>query len=477
MSEFKITFISHACILIEYADESILVDPWLFGSCYWKSWWNYPPVKTELVGNIKPTAVYLTHVHWDHWHGPSLKRYISKDTLIITHEEPNKRSVNDLLNLGYHNLRILKHGQRTTVGGIALTVYQFGLFLNDSAVVIEAGGYSILNANDCKIAGVALRNIVNNHGQFTFALRSHSSANDRICYTIKDSQDFLNDDSEHYSRAFCYFMDAVKPKYAIPFASNHCHLHKDVYHLNSYINDPFQLFEKIADYRQSNFWEYRIMLSGDNWSSEDGFSVNQSQFDWFADKENKLKEYLSVKQSNLNNFYTLENNLRLSDANLLKFSKQLNSIPKIVLYKIKNWNFVLRVYNDNIEYYYDVHPYLGKVVPRAVDIELFQGSLISIPIKIFRDAVNLNMFHHSSISKRNSYVFKNVVELRKFEYFLDCLELVELEVFPLKFSYFFHLFNGYLRRWRELFVYATAFFYKKQGYPMYIVEEKILRKT
>jgi UDP-MurNAc hydroxylase len=477
MTKFKITFISHACILVEYGEDSILVDPWLIGSCYWKSWWNYPPVKNDVIAKLNPSAVYLTHVHWDHWHGPSLKQFISRDTRIITHDEPNKRSVNDLINMGYKNLTVLKHSQSIKIGSITLTIYQFGLFLNDSAIVIEAGGYSILNANDCKIAGGALRNIINNHKRFTFALRSHSSANDRICYTVKGSTQFSNDDNEHYSRSFCYFMDAVNPIFAAPFASNHCHLHRDVFHLNSFINDPFQLSNKINEYRQSNTWEYKIMLSGDYWDNEHGFINDEMNHEWFLHKENKLNDYLKLKSDNLSNFYKTENNLRISESNLIKFKGYLNSIPKLLLYNMRNWCFALRIHNENVEYFYTINPYTREILVIDKLIYTHYNSQISIPIKIFRDSVNLNMFHHSSISKRNSYVFNNVVELKKFEYFLDCLELVEHGVFPLNFSYFCRLFSGYFRRWREVIVYLKAFKYKVQGFPMYIVEEKILRKT
>ena len=192
----NIRFISHSCILIESNGSSIIVDPWLIGSCYWRSWWNYPPVKEDLVENLKVDAVYLTHVHWDHWHGPSLKKYISSDTLIITHDEPNKRSVNDLNTMGFGNLKLLKHGESLNVGNIKLTPYQFGLFLNDSALVVETPEMKLLNANDCKIAGSSLRNILKRHGKFDFALRSHSSANDRVCYNV-ESVVFDNDDKDH----------------------------------------------------------------------------------------------------------------------------------------------------------------------------------------------------------------------------------------------------------------------------------------
>ena len=39
----KFTVIGHACLFIETSGERILVDPWLAGSCYWRSWWHFPP--------------------------------------------------------------------------------------------------------------------------------------------------------------------------------------------------------------------------------------------------------------------------------------------------------------------------------------------------------------------------------------------------------------------------------------------------
>mgnify|MGYP000713333759 CR=1 FL=1 len=89
-----------------------------------------------------------------------------------------------------------------------------------------------------------LEQIKNTHGVFDFALRSHSSANDRVCYKIKNSDEIF-DNPLHYSRSFKLFMDNLKPKYAVPFASNHCHLHKDVRHFNEIINDPYNLLENL----------------------------------------------------------------------------------------------------------------------------------------------------------------------------------------------------------------------------------------
>ena len=101
--------LSHACVEIKHKNKALLVDPWLIGSCYWRSWWNYPPVKKDVFEQLKPDAIYITHVHWDHWHGPTLKFFLEKNIKIITHDEPNKRSLRDLKNFGFKNIQILSY--------------------------------------------------------------------------------------------------------------------------------------------------------------------------------------------------------------------------------------------------------------------------------------------------------------------------------------------------------------------------------
>ena len=472
----KITFLSHASIYIEGREASLLVDPWLIGSCYWRSWWNYPPVKKGILKKIKPDAVYITHVHWDHWHGVTLKKLIDKDTLIITHEEPNKRSVNDLKKIGFKNIKLLKHGQSTNVGDLKLSIYQFGLFLNDSALVVKNKDVNLLDANDCKIAGAALSPIIKKHGKFDFALRSHSSANDRILYKIKNNPNFINDDPEHYSRSFKYFMDAVKPNYAVPFASNHCYLHKDVFDLNEFITDPYILKKQLDEMGGLENSELKILVSGDSWSSDTGFEVASSSH-YFLEKSFHIKEYLKEKAPLLEKFYTLESRLKINKKIISKFQNQIKAIPKLIRKKFKGWKFQLTLSSDKYSYNFIVDPFEAKLTEFDDSLKKDLPTHIHIPIKIFIDAVALNMFHHSSISKRNQYLFENENELKKYSDFLNLLEKVELEVYPLKVSYLKNLFFSYCRRWREILVYFKAFILLKKGLPIYDVEEEILKHT
>lgn len=471
---FKI--LSHASLLINSDANELLVDPWLIGSCYWRSWWNYPPVKKEIIEDLNPKAIYITHIHWDHWHGPSLKRFLDSDVEIITHDEPNKRSYRDLKEFGFKNIKVLKHGESYKIGSIKITPYQFGLFLNDSALVIETPEFKLLNANDCKIAGSSLEQIKSKHGKFDFALRSHSSANDRVCYNIEGS-DLVLDNPSHYTTAFKLFMDNVKPKYAIPFASNHCHLHKDVFDSNHIINDPFKLRNDIFQEGGLEESQLKVMLSGDSWSKSDGFIIDNENEKYFIDKDTHLKQYQSDVKDSLEKYYKFESNARLNNRTIKMFNQQLESIPKFAKKSLKNWFFTINISGGKKEYFLKVDPYLSK--SELVDREVFELSKtkIFIPTDVFNSAVNQNMFHHSGISKRNKYVFKDEFNFKKWVIMNGLLEKLELEVFPLRKSYIKNIIINYFRRWREIYVYFQAFILTQKGMKIYDVEEKILSKN
>ena len=189
--------ISHAGLLIENQSTSLMCDPWILGSCYWRSWWNYPPVSEALVDALNPEFIYLTHMHWDHFHGDSLRK-LGKDKKIIIPKGNNNRIKRDLNKIGFKNVVELKHGESLELGeNFKITSYQYSVLL-DSALIIEVDGKVLLNLNDSKHMGPTLKQITSCHPSIDFVFRSHSSANGRLCFEIIDDPDVELDDINQY---------------------------------------------------------------------------------------------------------------------------------------------------------------------------------------------------------------------------------------------------------------------------------------
>jgi UDP-MurNAc hydroxylase len=155
---------------------------------------------------------------------------------------------------------------------VRLTLHQFGLWTSDTAIVIELGDTRILNANDAKLAGLPLRRLLRRHGRFDFALRSHSSANARSCFRV-EGQVAGRDDLMHYARSFQLFMQAVHPRYAVPFASNHCYLHPDTERFNDFAVNPLRLREQLEQLGGLAGPDLVVMVPGSRWHATQGFKL------------------------------------------------------------------------------------------------------------------------------------------------------------------------------------------------------------
>jgi UDP-MurNAc hydroxylase len=469
----KVKILSHACVLLSSGTHSIVIDPWLLGSCYWRSWWNFPEPEYDEHELNNVDAVVISHIHWDHWHGPTLKK-LFKGKPIFVPDEPGLRSERDLNSIGFMNVNRVPHAVTVNVGDISLTMYQFGLFLNDAAIVVEANGVALLNANDAKIAGWALRHLLSRHGRFDFALRSHSSANSRICFKIEGKGDYVSDDREHYFRSFVAFMDAVQPRYAVPFASNHCHLHDDVYELNSYISNPFQLREYVNGRPSSStHWQMAMMLPGSTWSPENGFSLRNQSI--YKQLDLQLEAYRLRVKSRLDAYTLYENSVRVDSKIVNRFIDMFRH--KEVARRAQG-DFLLTVRwpdGRGITYLLNLPSLKWHEVTFTSHSKNGLPNLI-FPAVVFRDAVIKNMFHHAVISKRCEFLASSEVDLGRTHHILGLLEGIELGRYPWSFNYSLRLISAYIKRWRELFVYAHALWLLKiRRKPIYITEESILR--
>jgi UDP-MurNAc hydroxylase len=469
--------LSHAAMWVRAGGTSVVIDPWLVGSCYWRSWWNFPRAVYDEAEMAAVDAVILSHQHWDHWHGPSLRKLFAGKPVLIP-DEPGLRSGRDLHTIGFRDVRRIPHGRTVELGGLRITLYQFGRYVNDAAIVLEGDGVTLLNANDAKIAGWPLRHLVARHGPIDFAFRSHSSANARVCWRLEGDPALVVDDREHYMRSFVQFMDAVQPRYAVPFASNHCHLHDDVFAFNETIATPLELREHVRGLPPRR-WALQVMLPGSRWQ---GGADPTGSFDLapetpFDDMAATLHAYRAEQAPALERFRQQENAVVVGRPLLERFLRYVDgprSGPPAPLGTVK---LALR-WPDGRRQAHRIDLDRATIADAADATGAEPGlPMLEMPAIVFRDAVLKNMFGHAGISKRCRFVACNHADLGRLGTIVTHLDRHELGLYPVSWRYRARLVLAYVRRWRETVVYAQALWLLKvRKLPIWLVEEAILKR-
>jgi UDP-MurNAc hydroxylase len=159
-----VRYVANSCFVITLASgRRLLTDPWFDGPCQ-ETWWNYPPVHQSLkaeVSGLEPDWIYISHLHQDHLHPPSLDHY-GRDTPILIGRlnTPNLRTA--LQRLGFRNIReeafdhtfdlepggcqavLFSDFHATTTGGESLLDYD----LDTSIFLFDSDGTRLFNAVD-----------------------------------------------------------------------------------------------------------------------------------------------------------------------------------------------------------------------------------------------------------------------------------------------------------------------------------------
>lgn len=465
--------LSHASLLIRHQEHTLLIDPWLVGSCYWRSWWNYPPVDPKLYRDLAPDAIYLTHIHWDHFHGPSLRRFPRTTRLVVPYER-STRMRRDLEGMKFTDILELPHGGSLSLADdFTLTSYQFSLW-GDSALVVEGGGVRALNANDAKFMGSPLQQIIDRHAPFTFVFRSHSSANDRACYESPDETDGPErEDPTGYARSFYSFIEKTKPAYAVPFASNHCHLHQDVFSFNDRIQTPMEVERYVASRGGFTRTQLKIMVSGDAWDSENGFHLQRHTY--FTEREGHIRQYRDDQREILQSTYRKEERavVRIEEVKSF-FSKFARAVPWLIrrTFKGKPIVFCAQAGKEVFCFAVDLS---SQSVTQVAEATLGPSAIrYETSAAMLKMAMALNMFSQIGISKRVRY--RSLRADRRYLIKINSLlAAYEYEVLPVRLLFRWRTWRCWARRWREVLLGVRFLYGLRSGRSPHEMEEEFLR--
>ena len=280
----RFTMIGHACLFIEAGAVTILVDPWLGGSCYWRSWWHYPPNTEIRPEYLTPDYVYLSHHHFDHFHFPSMRR-IHRTARVLIPEFAVDVMRHEVRSLGFTNVTELPHGTSVELA-TDVRVASFQYALDDSALLVAADGIVLADLNDCKVKGLAMRPLLRAFGPPTFVFKSHSWAQAYPnCYTAEDPGELELLDRDDYAASFIATVREMRPRYAVPFASMVGFLHPDTARYNAHAVTPPEVATAYAAAGMTDT-SLVVMAPGDSWDMTHGFALRQG--DAYADRDATL---------------------------------------------------------------------------------------------------------------------------------------------------------------------------------------------
>ena len=142
--------VGHAGLLIrdDAGAPVLFTDPWVTGSCYWRSWWlqNYP--SAALMEELKSVAYcFITHEHPDHFHTASI-RQLGKDTRYLSPDFPQGHIAGYLSAQG-HRADVVP-ALRWVAVHPDVRILSIPLFNDDSVLVIDTPDAVIINQNDSK---------------------------------------------------------------------------------------------------------------------------------------------------------------------------------------------------------------------------------------------------------------------------------------------------------------------------------------
>lgn len=392
----RFTLIGHACMFIEAGGLEILVDPWLSGSCYWRSWWHYPRNMEIRPEFLSPDYIYISHHHFDHFHFPSMRRLDRRAKVLIPKFGVDVMPA-EVKNLGFQEVIEIPHGHKLRLaGGVDVGSFQYGC--DDSAFVVAHDGVVLADLNDCKIRGRVSDQLVRSFGRPTFAFMSHSWAQAYpICYTTKHADEAGLLGRADYAESFISTMRELGPQYAVPFASMVGFLHPETMRCNAHAVTPPEVAAAFAESGVQGT-EVVVMCPGDSWDSARGFSIAQQ--DPYANREEALMRMSAEVAPQIAEESARESARPLTfEAFSRYFSGLLDALPPFAHFLFERTVVFHVASSEQPHWVVDLR---RKRVYRAASPPEDWAMIIRIPDAVLADAIEKRILYFVHISLRIS---------------------------------------------------------------------------
>jgi L-ascorbate metabolism protein UlaG (beta-lactamase superfamily) len=143
----QVTWLGHACLLIEMPQGNLITDPWLVDPCLYEIVVHAQEPGKSLGTLPKIDTICITHTHYDHF-DPRTLQHLNKQATVIIPPSPARRLEEKLRNLGFSNIVNLPDWQQTTVRGLTITNVPSSGIPEECGFLISDGTSTIFHAAD-----------------------------------------------------------------------------------------------------------------------------------------------------------------------------------------------------------------------------------------------------------------------------------------------------------------------------------------
>src|SRR5262249_12964354 len=122
-----------------------------FYPAFLDAWFPFPDNRFMLnrLTELRPDYLYISHLHEDHFDHRFLAT-VNKDIRVLSPNFRSKGVAQRLRRLGFQNLISLEHKQTTEIAPrVSATMFLDMSHKEDSALLLNLGGYRFLDLNDC----------------------------------------------------------------------------------------------------------------------------------------------------------------------------------------------------------------------------------------------------------------------------------------------------------------------------------------
>jgi len=279
----KVTYIGHACMLMESAGTRILMDPWLTDPTYHGTWWHYPPLALGARDLPKLDYLYISHEHMDHFDPPTL-RQLDKEVHIIIANFKRKRFRDRIAALGFSRITEVDFGRDFHCNGSGFTVRLIppDRAWDDSAILVKDGTTTVLNVNDCHLDDATLERL-GREQQIDLAFLTFTGASQYpgcFEFPLASKIQRWRESKESHVEEFVNWARLLRTKRAVPAAGNFALLAPDQLFMNTpnYVNTPQEAVERLRV--EAPEIEGLQMNPGDVWTSDGTLTRLRPAPDW-----------------------------------------------------------------------------------------------------------------------------------------------------------------------------------------------------